>query len=369
VRKRRFVCGFALVVVLAVLPARPVAANVPSITSAFSSGMEGWTVTGDAATGSPYWVSSGGNLGGFIEAVDAATGADLVWNAPAKFLGDRSAYYGGALRFDRKVTSVDYIPPYDVTLTGAGTSVHFALGAQPGTTWTRQKITLLPGNAVGAVTEATLRSVLANLTQVQIGAEYVNGNETNSLDNVVLSPRPPVMPKVTSGDRARFKEGVKTTFVVRASGWPTPALSIAGSLPLGLTFTDRGDGSGALTGTPRVGSAGEYSVTVSATNTVGTATQALTITVLKPPRFTSSNGATFSRSSVNSFTVSATGYPVPALTRVNELPAGLTFVDNGNGTGTLSGTPTAAPGTYALVFEATNKAATKSQSFTLTITA
>ena len=39
------------------------------------------------------------------------------------------------------------------------------------------------------------------------------------------------------------------------------------------------------------------------------------------------------------FTVTTTGVPTPTITRTGALPAGVTFVDNGNGTGTLSGTP------------------------------
>ena len=51
------------------------------------------------------------------------------------------------------------------------------------------------------------------------------------------------------------------------------------------------------------------------------------------------------------------------------LPAGITFVDNGNGTGTLSGTPAAGTGgSYAITFTATNTVgSTAPQAFTLTV--
>jgi hypothetical protein len=48
------------------------------------------------------------------------------------------------------------------------------------------------------------------------------------------------------------------------------------------------------------------------------------------------------------------------------LPPGVTFVDNHNGTGTLSGTPSTG-GTFALVFTASNVVATTQQNFTLNV--
>jgi hypothetical protein len=357
--------GVALVAAaFALLPATAGAATVSSV---FGAGLEGWTISGDAASGSPYWVSSGGNPGGFIEAVDAVTGADLFWNAPAKFLGNRSAYYGGTLRFDRKVTSVNYIPPYDVTLTGGGTSVHFALATQPGPNWTRHMITLLPERTSPPTTEANLRSVLTNLTGIQIEGEYVNGAETDSLDNVFLTSPVPKAPKFTTVSAAKFKVGLAGTFTVKATGFPTPALGIDEPLPSGLTFTDHGDGTGALAGTPAPGTAGVYPVTARATNSVASVTQALTITINQLPAFTSANTATFSRSTANSFTVTTTGVPTPVLSQTKPPPPGVTFTDNGDGTGTLSGTPTDPALKWALSFKAQNAAGIKTQAFTLKV--
>jgi hypothetical protein len=43
-----------------------------------------------------------------------------------------------------------------------------------------------------------------------------------------------------------------------------------------------------------------------------------------------------------SFTVTTIGTPVPSLTEKGDLPEHVAFTDNGNGTATLSGTPTRA---------------------------
>src|SRR5260370_7090702 len=56
---------------------------------------------------------------------------------------------------------------------------------------------------------------------------------------------------------------------------------------------------------------------------------------------TSANAATFQVGAFGTFSVTTTGLPTPSITESGTLPAGVTFLDNGDGTGTLSGTPTA----------------------------
>ena len=50
------------------------------------------------------------------------------------------------------------------------------------------------------------------------------------------------------------------------------------------------------------------------------------------------------------------------------LPAGLTFTDDGNGTGTVTGTVTAAPGTYTVMVTAADGVVSTSQPMTITVT-
>ena len=89
-----------------------------------------------------------------------------------------------------------------------------------------------------------------------------------------------------------------------------------------------------------------------------------------PYTFTSADNTTFIDGQPNSFTVSVTGKPTPALSVDGDLPAGVTFHDNGNGTGILSGTPGPnTSGTYPLVFCADkNKPHSSCQNFTLFVT-
>jgi len=63
------------------------------------------------------------------------------------------------------------------------------------------------------------------------------------------------------------------------------------------------------------------------------------------------------------YTVATTGYPTAAL-KAGTLPGGVSFSDNGNGTGTLSGTTAVAAGTYSVPVTATNTSGTASQTIT-----
>jgi hypothetical protein len=158
--------------------------------------------------------------------------------------------------------------------------------------------------------------------------------------------------------------------VTTTAGYPSPTtLSVSGALPVGVGFTDNGDGTATLAGVPVAGSAGSYPVTIGASNTAGTAQQAFTLTVHQSPAFTSASSATFTRGSVGSFTVTTTaGYPAATtLTRTGALPVGVSFTDNGNGTATIAGTPTAA-GSFPITITASNGAtADATQAFTLTV--
>ena len=141
-----------------------------------------------------------------------------------------------------------------------------------------------------------------------------------------------------------------------STGFPTAALSEVGSLPSGVTFSDNGDGTATLSGTPAAGTGGTYPITITATNGVSPdATQTFTLTVDEAPAITSGDSTTFTEGSAGTFTVTSTGFPTAALSEVGSLPSGVTFSDNGDGTATLSGTPAAGTGgSYPITITATN---------------
>ena len=177
--------------------------------------------------------------------------------------------------------------------------------------------------------------------------------------------------RITSSKGTAFTVGQAGTFTVTTTGYPLCRLSETGALPPGVTFTDNGDGTATLAGTPAAGSAMPYPFTITGTNGVNPAgSQSFTLSVNQAPGITSSVGTTFTVGQAGTFTVTSTGVPNAALSDGDAtLPSGVTFTDNGDGTATLSGTPAAnTGGTYPFTITATNgvgSAAT--QAFTLTV--
>jgi hypothetical protein len=174
-------------------------------------------------------------------------------------------------------------------------------------------------------------------------------------------------PAFTSAATASATAGQAFSFTVKTTGLPTPALTEAGTLPSGVTFTDNGDGTATLAGTVGASAAGTYPLTFGATNSTGTGSQAFTLTVNNAAAFSSAASATETAGTAFTFTVTTTGgYPVPTLSATG-LPAGVSFSDNGDGTGSLAGTTAVVAGTYPVTLTATNAAGTVTQAFTLTV--
>jgi len=148
----------------------------------------------------------------------------------------------------------------------------------------------------------------------------------------------------TSGSSAAFTTG----------GYPAATLSATG-LPSGLQLTGSG-GTATITGTPAVGSGGDYTVTVKATNGIGSdATMTAHVVVNEKPGVTGPAAARFVVGASDSVGFASTGYPQAHLSVSGDVPAGLSFSDNGNGTATLSGTPAAsAVGTHQITVTASN---------------
>ena len=94
-------------------------------------------------------------------------------------------------------------------------------------------------------------------------------------------PREPEAPAITSASSVNFTIDEDNAFIITATGVPIPALECTGTLPSGVSFTDNGNGTATLAGTPPAGSAGVYNLTITASNGVlPNATQSFTLTVL-----------------------------------------------------------------------------------------
>jgi len=87
-------------------------------------------------------------------------------------------------------------------------------------------------------------------------------------------------PTITISAGTVFKVGAAGSLAITATGTPTPSLAETGALPSGVTFSDNGNGSATLSGTPATGTAGTYPLTITARNGAGTdASQSFTLTV------------------------------------------------------------------------------------------
>ena len=190
-------------------------------------------------------------------------------------------------------------------------------------------------------------------TQVLLVATDCNGASANQALTIDVDKAP----RVTSRASAGFQAGAGGTFTVttNADAYPTPAVSVTGVLPAGVTFTDHGNGTGTLTVAPDAPATSVATpLLVGATSTAGSTSQPFalaigTAAVITTPA-TSPSTVTYTTGSPVTDPFAATGTPTPAFTcTVNStpcgsgnLPAGLSFVDHGDGTAAITGTPSAA---------------------------
>ncbi len=213
-------------------------------------------------------------------------------------------------------------------------------------------------------------ATLAGIPSGTAGTYPLTFKATNSVNSATQSFTLTIgqAPAITSATSTTFTVGTAGTFSVTTTGFPVPSLTKTGTLPSGVTFTDNGNGTATLAGTPATGTGGSYPFTITAQNGIGTnATQSFTLTVDQAPAITSATSTTFSVGGAGSFSVTTTGFPTPSLSETGALPSGVTFVDQGNGTAKISGTASAS-GTFPITITANNGISPNAtQSFTLTV--
>src|SRR5207302_11418456 len=114
-------------------------------------------------------------------------------------------------------------------------------------------------------------------------------------------------PAITSAGKATFTVGAAGSFPVTSVGPPAPSLAESGALPGGVSFTDNGDGTAALAGTPATGSGGAYPLTITAANGLAPdAKQAFRLNVDQAAAISSAGSTTFIAGKAGSFLVTTT---------------------------------------------------------------
>jgi|GEM_PF-1033106 len=170
-------------------------------------------------------------------------------------------------------------------------------------------------------------------------------------------------PAITSGAPTGVAAvGKPYAFTVTATGAPAPTFAVsAGALPDGLTLDAA---TGEITGTPT--QEGDYALSISATNRVGsvTADYSITVEASAPPVITSGNPHHTTVGSVYDFTVTASGAPAPTFAvTAGALPDGLAL---DAATGKITGTATTA-GTFTFTVAASNSEGTDTAEYTIQV--
>ncbi|MGO9582431.1 MAG: hypothetical protein ACLP36_06445 [Acidimicrobiales bacterium] len=223
---------------------------------------------------------------------------------------------------------------------------------------------------------------VATGTDSDVYGDASTSNWTYSLtvNPVTITQADPTSGSTTMADSSSFHDQLAVTTGTYVPG-ATVTFSGASSTPPGLEVSSSGSvtTSGTLSGNTYVvtgndsdgyGDSGSWSYTL-------TVNQAPAITSLDnfivPAPATGETGTTFT------FTVATTGYPTPSLNdngfagcQANLPPTdmGFLFTDNGDGSATMSGTPTSSDGgTYTVCIDATNGVEPDAtQTFTLYVT-
>jgi hypothetical protein len=86
-------------------------------------------------------------------------------------------------------------------------------------------------------------------------------------------------PTISGNNFAVATTNTSFTYNLQTTGSPTPTITMSGTLPTGLTFVDNRNGTARISGSPVSRTAGIYTVVFTATNTNGSATRTLILTV------------------------------------------------------------------------------------------
>ena len=169
------------------------------VESTFDADLDGWTKAPGSDSGSTLtWVGSGGNPGGYLRYNEAAQGSGDRVAAPAKFLGNMSAYVGGTFAMDRltNILSNPVTANDDIRLIGGGFTLRYDLPFPGLNEWITEEVDLRHdagwvhvGSGI-APTAGEFASVMGNLTAIHLLADFRSGVETPSFDNIRMTGIP-----------------------------------------------------------------------------------------------------------------------------------------------------------------------------------
>ncbi|HEY5515952.1 MAG TPA: putative Ig domain-containing protein [Pengzhenrongella sp.] len=196
---------------------------------------------------------------------------------------------------------------------------------------------------------------------------------TEQTDVVTVNVRVDAQPQFRAGTEALVATvGSPASRTILLSGAPE-ATVVATGLPAGLALTRAGVDTWTLAGTPAAGTGGRYTAHLTADNGIlDPVTADIEITVREPVTMVhATSGALREGVPATIDVATRSGWPTATTLRVDgTLPDGLRFVDDGDGTGRVVGTPAAGTaGRWSVTLVADNGVSPTRVSLVLTITA
>ncbi len=226
----------------------------------------------------------------------SSAGATLaVYSAMKAYQSDPSA---------QVLTDVGWSGGYDFTVGPSGAidpgqlqNIEYYLGCSDPTNPTCQA-TAGAASAVSLVQAGDPPTLLANSTDYKVGCEIVDPAQATEMASHLTNAGVPVQldlnsacahaagyanielaptitfleahlftpPSITTRSSKTFPAGMASTFTVKSKANPTASLTESGALPIGVTFSDQGNGDATLSGTPSNGAVGTYPIVVTAAN-------------------------------------------------------------------------------------------------------
>ncbi|MDR6983928.1 hypothetical protein J2X32_002570 [Rheinheimera pacifica] len=193
-------------------------AGLISISSDFSEGRDGWTLSADSTSTTPGWSSAG-----YISGTDRAVSGYWYFEAPEKFLGDLSGAYGQLFSYDFFHSGAGPIgvAGFNMDIYSGSNFITIDSYNPPKGIWTNYSFTLDESNPWTLnnvlATKSDIIEILSSVTRIRIRGEFIEGTDTGRLDNVLLNkmsiPAPPTISLMGLGvlfATYRFKENKKS---------------------------------------------------------------------------------------------------------------------------------------------------------------